>query len=194
MMQFRIFIISLLFVTATIAVTLLSACQSTRKAVSASDTDPTPRKIVGPEDLPPGIQFNKTGRIHYVQLYPEETTQTGQPAVVELATEKEEPAPLNSRNDKQTYREDAVKDLISTRAEPVYYIVAGSFLNKQNALLYAEKLKKLGFRNSEIRTFDDRYYRVIQETFTNENEARRFVSKLSEDYPDYSNVWILQNQ
>ncbi len=194
MRHFRVFILSLLFVTGTIAVTLLSACQSARKAVSASDTASTPRKIVSLEDLPPGIQFNKTERVHYVQLYPEDKLQTGQPVVVVPTMEKEEPAPLNDRKDKQSYREDAAKDLITTRAKPVFYVVAGSFLNKQNALGYAEKLKNLGFRNSEIQLFDNRFYRVIQETFTDEKEARRFVSKFSKDYPDYSQVWILQNQ
>lgn len=193
-MQVRILIIILLFLSGTIALSFLPACHSAEKALSASETERIPPKIVRVEDLPSGIQFNKPGSIHYVQLYPDEKSQSRQPAVVEQTTAKEDPEPENTPSDKQTYREDAVKDLISTRSKSVYYIVAGSFLTEQNARSFAEELVKSGFKNCEVRIFNDRYYRVIPDTFTNEEDARRFLSEFSKTDPDYTGAWILKNK
>jgi hypothetical protein len=193
-MRFRGLLFILQIITGTIAVASLVACRSTEKTVSTGASDRIPRKIVTPDDLPPGIQFTHTGRTHYVQLYPEEKPETRQPAIEEKTIPKEEPRQSTKPNENQAGREDAVKDLINTRTHLVYYIVAGSFQIKQNALSYAEKMKKQGFENCEVLISDDLYHRVILEKFISEKEAVGFVKEFTEAQRGGPNMWILQNK
>lgn len=69
-----------------------------------------------------------------------------------------------------------------------FYIIAGSFIKKNNATRFAEKLKKLTFEGKIIFK-ENNFYSVSQESFTNLNQAKTRLEVLKKKQSD---LWILK--
>jgi len=75
----------------------------------------------------------------------------------------------------------AKKTSMPASAEGKHLVIAGNFLQRENADQRMQELKKAGFKDVEVVNFDlSEYHTVCAGRFTDVNEARRLVKKLKD--------------
>ena len=75
----------------------------------------------------------------------------------------------------------AKKTSMPASAEGKHLVIAGNFLQRDNAEQRMQELKKAGFKEVEVVNFDlSEYHTVCAGRFTDVNEARRLVKKLKD--------------
>lgn len=187
-----------------IVVISLSTCNTSKKAVSQSESFKIPKKIVKAEDLPPQVEKKEQAPVRYVQLFPEETppfdlTETKQaepqeakPVNIQSQPEAKEVALASDEIEKHV--QEVVSQIVQNKVRPVYYhIVSGSFKNKIYADRFAEHLKNIGYGNTYVRFYDNGFNRVIVQRYNNEVEARQYLQGYRDDNPTYADAWLFYN-
>ncbi len=74
-----------------------------------------------------------------------------------------------------------------------FYVIAGSFSNQANAGRYKNMMKDKGF-TSAILTSDSGLYRVTVEQTNSEYDARIFIGKMRQIYPEHADIWLLRRK
>ncbi|MGQ1890668.1 SPOR domain-containing protein [Thermophagus sp. OGC60D27] len=71
-----------------------------------------------------------------------------------------------------------------------YYVIIGSFRYLENAKNYKETLIKKGFVPIVLEN-EKGLFRVSVAAYNEEDPARRNIGSIRENYPEYSDVWLL---
>ncbi len=74
-----------------------------------------------------------------------------------------------------------------------FYVIAGSFSNQGNAGRFKNLMKDKGF-TSVILTSESGLYRVSVEQSNSEYNARIFIGKMRQIYPEHSDIWLLRRK
>jgi cell division protein FtsN len=101
-----------------------------------------------------------------------------------------------SEYDDQTVvvREEMVNKIENSSVVPLsesYFVITGSFKVLDNALKFQTQLQKEGF-NSQLLQNDKGFYRVSVFSYNDINEARKKVLSTRQQYPKYSDTWLLR--
>lgn len=72
-----------------------------------------------------------------------------------------------------------------------YFVIIGSFSILENAITYRENLINEGFSPIILQSETAGYYRVCVNSYQNEEDARRRVSLIRQQYPKYFDTWLL---
>lgn len=116
-----------------------------------------------------------------------------------VSTPKVETAPTNTgwgseteniTVSKRTENVSAAAGEASYLNQRKFYIILGSFSVKENALRLKSKLTNMGFEPG-ILVNDSKMYRVAAVSYNDEQSARRKVSQIRSNYPEYSDLWLL---
>ncbi|NQU84903.1 MAG: hypothetical protein HQ541_04010, partial [Mariniphaga sp.] len=99
----------------------LSTCNTSQKASTTSNMFKIPKKIINAEDLPSDLQANEQNPVHYVQLYPDEKPQSNFTIAENIFPDEEIENEITELSDIEAYVEEAIDDLIHSRAEPIFY-------------------------------------------------------------------------
>ncbi len=71
-----------------------------------------------------------------------------------------------------------------------YFIIVGSFSSNENAGRFKQELSQQGFRPIILHS-ETGYYRVCVDSFNDEAAARNRVQQIRNDFPKYSDAWLL---
>ena len=71
-----------------------------------------------------------------------------------------------------------------------FFVVMGSFQNRDNAEGFSETLRGLGFTPT-ILLSETGFHRVSVNSFLSEDNARSRVLQIREEFPDYADTWLL---
>jgi cell division protein FtsN len=107
---------------------------------------------------------------------------------------------LNSvpvRAEGSDYEEDIVEKeerLVQVDQEPVsperYYVIIGSFRNKDNATQYQSDIREKGF-SSRLLKNDEGLYRVSVMSTDDINKARNEIRYIRSGHPEHADTWLL---
>ena len=75
-------------------------------------------------------------------------------------------------------------------AEALYFVIIGSFRNKENAMKYQEEIGEKGFASILLKN-EEGYYRISVKATGNIEEARNEIHRIRKNYPRYSDTWLL---
>ncbi len=98
-----------------------------------------------------------------------------------------EEKPIAMRKEQVTFTQQEDR---SSNENNTYFVIIGSFGQLDNAKNYRETLLGEGFTPIILHS-ETGYYRVCVDSFKSETDARSRVSKLRQEYPKYSDVWLL---
>lgn len=91
----------------------------------------------------------------------------------------DQPAASNSRNSGDLYEDNGP----AAMGGGDYMVLAGNFLNKDNAEAEARRLRGLGFPSASVEPFDRGVYHVVLvDRFSTENSARSLVRQLASNH------------
>jgi len=71
-----------------------------------------------------------------------------------------------------------------------YFVILGSFSSPDNANRFKGTLSSQGFHPTVLHSASG-YYRVCVNSYVNESEARQRVGQIRNDYPKYSDAWLV---
>ncbi len=71
-----------------------------------------------------------------------------------------------------------------------YFVIIGSFRNKDNADRYKETIKEKGFV-PVILLSETGYHRVSVDSYLVEADARRRIMQIRTDFPEHADTWLL---
>jgi len=91
------------------------------------------------------------------------------------------------REERFTFTQEA--DRIS-QGTNMYFVIMGSFQSKDNADRFSETLRGYGFTPS-ILLSETGFHRVSVNSFTSEDNARARVIQIRNEFPAYSDTWLL---
>jgi len=78
------------------------------------------------------------------------------------------------------------------RNDTTYYLIAGSFLNEENAIKRQNELISQGFNNAKIIKEDTvNYYRLCVKVLDNEKMARFYLDAIKTLYDEYFDAWLI---
>jgi len=106
------------------------------------------------------------------------------PVKVKSETEKQGEEPILEVEEKLVQVEEQAP------TELDYFVIIGSFRNKDNALNYQEEIAKKGF-TSELLKNDAGFYRVSVKATDDIAEARTEIRKIRMGYPEHNDTWLL---
>lgn len=97
-----------------------------------------------------------------------------------------EEAPVVVRQEKVTVTHGA--DLMR------YCIIVGSFVNEQYAVNLRQKLAGMDFSNTSIMRNEQGMYRVSAVCYESEADARKELSRIRKQYPQFKDAWLLKTK
>jgi cell division protein FtsN len=107
------------------------------------------------------------------------------PTSDQMSEETEKPVRIQSENFSFAQQEDQANN-----ANKSYFVIIGSFSSNDNANRYKQELTPKGFSPIVLHS-ETGYYRVCVNSYNDEFEARKRVSKIRTDYPQYADTWLL---
>lgn len=164
-------------ITLIAATMLLVSCASWRKgSTSFSSVDDvygntTKPKVVAKTDPEPKVVVKTT---------PE-------PKIVV----KPEPTAVTQPQPKIVVREERVETIESEDPDFNYYVIIGSFQSLENARNFKTQLIAQGFVPVILRS-EIGFYRVSVAAFNDEMATRERISRIRQQYEQYSDVWLLK--
>ncbi len=112
--------------------------------------------------------------------------------IVEVAPEPEplpEPEPETVRMVEERFTFDRNEDR-ATHDANTFFVIVGSFIQKENADRFMETLRGQGF-SPVILVSETGFNRVSVASFEQEMDARRRVQQIRNNYPAYHDTWLL---
>ncbi len=153
----------------TIVIALgLAACKTTKQAAQSPYTTDTTEK--------PKV-FSVPGSA--------KTEKKEEP--VSAAKERPEEKPVSMRKEQVSFTQQADK---AGNESNKYFVIIGSFSQLGNAKNYRETLLDEGFKPIILHS-ETGYYRVCTNSYKDEQQARARVSQVRQEYPKYSDIWLL---
>lgn len=118
-----------------------------------------------------------------------------EPPVVIAPVEEPEPIPeppvdepeILIREEKFSFENEEDEMIHETNR---YFVIVGSFRNPENAHRFTQTLKEQGFIPVMLLS-ETGFTRVSVYSYTNELAARAKVVEVREDFPQYSDTWLL---
>jgi cell division protein FtsN len=159
-----------------VSVLVLAACKTTKQtAQSPYTTDPAtqPKVFSVPANTAPGNAS--------------ETTVKEEPAVEPEVGHEAGAAPVSMRKEQVSFTQQADKANNETNT---FFVIIGSFSQLENAKNYRETLLGEGFTPIILHS-ETGYYRVCIDSYKDELEARTRVARVRQDFPKYSDIWLL---
>lgn len=74
-----------------------------------------------------------------------------------------------------------------------YFVIIGSFRNKDNAMNYQEQIAGKGFSSVLLKN-EEGLYRVSVKSFFVIEKAREEIRRIREKFPEHSDTWLLIRQ
>ena len=111
------------------------------------------------------------------------TTGTSQPAVSTAPAD----SPVSMRNEQVSFIQQ--EDRIANESNS-FFVILGSFSQLENARNFRETLLREGFTPFILHS-ETGNYRVCVNSYRGEQEARSRVAQIRQNYPRYSDVWLL---
>lgn len=150
------------------AILVFSSCSSLRKGTSSL---PKSAVIYGDENKKPKV----------------DTRQKPEPVIVV----KDEPIIDVKEEPTIVIKEEHVVDIDITNPDFNYYVIVGSFKSVDNAKGFQNQLINRGFVPSVLES-EIGFYRVSIAAYNDEMPARRRISQIRQEYPEYYDVWLLK--
>ncbi len=106
--------------------------------------------------------------------------------------------PVKAENTPPPPAEKAITEieekLVEIDAVPVqdysYFVIIGSFRDKQNAMNYQAELGEKGFSSLLLKN-QEGLYRVSVKSTDDISEARKEIQRIRNNYPDHNDTWLL---
>jgi len=73
-----------------------------------------------------------------------------------------------------------------------YYIIIASFQDQSTAIKTLSLIQSKGFENAAILNTDEKYH-IYTNHFEDKSEAAKYLIEFKNDYPGYSNAWMLSS-
>lgn len=119
------------------------------------------------------------------------------PPVVAKEQPKEETVVNPVKNDKPVLERTESVQLAQNEDKSLgqfnYYVIAGSFSNQGNAGRFKNMMKDKGFTPAVL-TSEAGLYRVSVEQTNSEYDARIFIGKMRQIYPEHADIWLLRRK
>ena len=80
-----------------------------------------------------------------------------------------------------------------THEEHMYFVIVGSFIQKENAERFMDTLRDQGF-DPVILMSETGFHRVSVNSYEREVPARTRIQEIRNNYPDYHDTWLLIRQ
>lgn len=119
----------------------------------------------------------------------QQTSTTAAPKVFQVPEVKETPVaqddkPISVRKESFTFTQTEDQNQNS------YFIIVGSFSSMENARNFRQTLMSEGFTPIVVQS-ETGYYRVTVDSFTSEAPARTRLIQIRQNFPKYSDAWLL---
>ena len=75
-------------------------------------------------------------------------------------------------------------------AESLYFVIIGSFRNKDNALKHQEEIRTKGFTSMLLRN-EAGLFRVSVKATDDISDARNEIQRIRKNFPEYGDTWLL---
>lgn len=106
------------------------------------------------------------------------------PARAETVEEEVEEAPIMEREE----------TIVEIEEEPpvdyLYFVIIGSFRNKDNAMKYQSQIGEKGF-SSILMKNEEGFYRVSVMSTDDIKDAREEIRRIRTGYPEHADTWLL---
>ncbi len=100
-----------------------------------------------------------------------------------------EPEPEPIRVEQERFDFDTTEDQV-THDENTYFVIVGSFIQRDNADRFVGTLRNQGF-SPVILLSETGFNRVSVDSFDEEAPARARIMQIRRTYPDYHDTWLL---
>lgn len=186
--------LNLLTVICIFSVSFFS-CQTNKRITQQKSI---PKKIRQAEDIPSVVRSNlrKEKSIYYQTIIADTGPLEASNNEVLFHAPKKETQQEKANKTKQTaeskvYHKSSLSynDTTEPIVEKNYYVVTGSFTNRQNAVAMANEMTETGFPHVSL-VYTKSFYRVVVEKFQEEKPAREFLLKFKKENPTFADAWL----